>query len=78
VQDAPDAVALPAVRGQITFENVSFSYDGAVAVLHDVALAIHPGEILALVGPSGAGKSTVFNLIPASTIRPAGHQHRRA
>ncbi len=64
VQDAPGAVALPAVRGQITFENVSFSYDGAVAVLHNVSLDIHPGEILALVGPSGAGKSTIFNLIP--------------
>ncbi|MGB8644250.1 MAG: ABC transporter ATP-binding protein [Anaerolineae bacterium] len=64
VQDAPDAGVLPAVRGQITFEDVSFSYDGAVAVLHEVSLEIHPGEILALVGPSGAGKSTVFNLIP--------------
>ncbi len=64
VQDAPDAIELPAVRGQITFENVSFSYDGAAPVLQNVSLEINAGEILALVGPSGAGKSTIFNLIP--------------
>jgi ATP-binding cassette, subfamily B, bacterial MsbA len=82
VQNVPGAVTLPAVRGQITFENVSFSYDSAVAVLHNVSLDIHPGEILALVGPSGAGKSTLFNLIPrfydptGGTIRVDGHDLR--
>ncbi len=64
VQDLPEAVDLPAVRGQIAFENVSFSYDGEARVLKDVSLEVRAGEILALVGPSGAGKSTVFNLIP--------------
>ncbi len=64
VQDRPGAHSLPAVRGQITFENVSFSYDGEAPVLQNVSLEIKAGEILALVGPSGAGKSTIFNLIP--------------
>ena len=64
IQDSPDAVALPPVRGQLSFENVSFRYNPETPVLKDVSLEIPPGEILALVGPSGAGKSTLFNLIP--------------
>jgi ATP-binding cassette, subfamily B, bacterial MsbA len=63
VTDSPDATRLPAVRGEISFENVSFGYDPENPVLQDVNLEIRPGEILALVGPSGAGKSTIFNLI---------------
>jgi subfamily B ATP-binding cassette protein MsbA len=55
---------MPAARGHIQFENVSFTYDGEAHVLHNVSLDIKAGEILALVGPSGAGKSTIFNLIP--------------
>ncbi|HEU5226657.1 MAG TPA: ABC transporter ATP-binding protein, partial [Ktedonobacteraceae bacterium] len=79
VQDAPDAIDLPAVQGEIEFEHVCFSYDGKVTVLKDISLKIRAGEILALVGPSGAGKSTIFNLIPrfynptAGTIRLDGH-----
>ena len=64
VEDAPNAVELPPVRGQIRFDEVSFSYDGETPVLHEISLDVHAGEILALVGPSGAGKSTIFNLIP--------------
>ena len=64
VQDAPDAITLPASEGHITFQNVSFSYENDVPVIQDISLDIQPGEILALVGPSGAGKSTIFNLIP--------------
>jgi ATP-binding cassette, subfamily B, bacterial MsbA len=64
VQDAPGAVALPASKGRITFEDVSFSYEAGVPVIRDVGLDIPAGEILALVGPSGAGKSTILNLIP--------------
>jgi subfamily B ATP-binding cassette protein MsbA len=64
VQDIPAAIELPAVRGKISFEEVSFTYDGQAPVLQDVSLEVKAGEILALVGPSGAGKSTIFNLIP--------------
>ncbi len=64
VADAPNAGTLPAVKGGIAFDQVSFGYETDVAVINDVSLDIAPGEIVALVGPSGAGKSTLFNLIP--------------
>ena len=64
IQDTPGAHTLTAVRGQLTFANVDFSYDGKTPVLQNIDLTIKAGEILALVGPSGAGKSTLFNLIP--------------
>jgi subfamily B ATP-binding cassette protein MsbA len=64
IRDAPDAHALPPVKGRLTFDHVSFSYPGTDRVLRDIKLEIQPGEVLALVGPSGAGKSTLFNLIP--------------
>jgi subfamily B ATP-binding cassette protein MsbA len=65
IADTPGAITLPAVKGSITFEKVSFAYDVAEEhVLHDIDLEVKPGEVLALVGPSGAGKSTMFNLIP--------------
>jgi len=64
IQDRPGAHTLTAVRGQLTFADVDFSYDGKTPVLQNIDLTIKAGEILALVGPSGAGKSTLFNLIP--------------
>ncbi len=82
IVDGPNAVTLPAARGQIRFEDVSFTYDGEAPVLQSVSLDIQAGEILALVGPSGAGKSTIFNLIPRfydpteGSIRLDGHDLR--
>jgi subfamily B ATP-binding cassette protein MsbA len=64
VQDIADAQTLPRIAGKVSFEQVSFSYDGRQTVLEDISLDIQAGEILALVGHSGAGKSTTFNLIP--------------
>jgi ATP-binding cassette subfamily B protein len=63
VLEAPDAVELPEIRGQIRFEHVSFGYDPAVPVLHDVDLTITPGETVAFVGATGAGKSTMAKLV---------------
>jgi ATP-binding cassette, subfamily B, bacterial MsbA len=63
VQDAPKAKSLSTVRGQMTFEEVSFQYN-ETPVLQNISMDIRAGEILALVGPSGAGKSTILNLIP--------------
>jgi len=58
-------VALPAPRGAIAFEAVTFFYPSrpAVAALDRFSLAVEPGEVVALVGPSGAGKTTVFQLL---------------
>jgi ATP-binding cassette subfamily B protein len=56
-------VALPPIEGRISFEHVSFGYDPAVLVLHDVNLDIAPGESVAFVGPTGAGKSTMAKLV---------------
>ncbi len=64
IKDAPDAETLGAVRGDIEYRDVSFSYDGKVPVLENVFLHIHPGECLAVVGPSGGGKTTLCQLIP--------------
>ena len=55
--------SLPAIRGEVTFDHVTFSYDGQVKVLDDVSFRIREGETIALVGPTGAGKSTIVNLI---------------
>lgn len=63
ISDPPDAIAAKTLRGNITFENVSFSYDGGSQVLKDVSFSIPAGQRVALVGASGAGKSTIANLI---------------
>ena len=64
LQDAPDAVPLEHVRGEIDVEHVGFAYDGDLEVLDDVSLQVKPGETIAIVGPSGGGKSTLCRLIP--------------
>jgi ABC-type multidrug transport system fused ATPase/permease subunit len=64
VADAPSAISLPPVSGEIRLETVSFRYrEDSPLVLQEIDLHIHPGETVALVGPTGAGKTTIANLV---------------
>ena len=61
--DAPDALPLTQVKGDVVFDDVSFGYDEGVPVLKHVSLHAQPGQVVALVGPTGAGKTTIVNLL---------------
>jgi ATP-binding cassette, subfamily B, bacterial len=63
VRDAPHPVRLEPVRGRVTFEHVTFAYDGLRQVLRGVSFDVAPGELIGLVGASGGGKTTIVNLI---------------
>ena len=63
IADRPGAIELPRVRGEIRFEDVTFSYGGEAQALDEVTLAVPPGQTLALVGATGAGKSTLAKLV---------------
>ena len=64
IQDSPNAKILTDVKGDIRFEDVSFSYNDGTQVLDHVDLHIAPGETVSLVGSSGGGKTTMCHLIP--------------
>ena len=65
IDDAPDAVELKKVNGNIRFDNVSFAYDEKEkSVLHEINLDVQAGETIAFVGMSGGGKSSLVSLIP--------------
>ena len=65
IKEKPDAVELKDIKGEITFDNVSFRYkDGIEEVLSGISFNVTPGRYVALVGPSGAGKTTLCSLIP--------------
>ena len=83
ISDAPDAKDIGIVKGDVTFDHVSFKYnDDGTEVLSDIDLDVKAGENIALVGPSGGGKTTLCNLIPrfydttAGTIRIDGKDIR--
>jgi ATP-binding cassette subfamily B protein len=63
VDNAPEAARLKNFRGQVTFENVQFSYVPGTPIIKNMSLEARPGETTALVGPTGAGKTTLVNLL---------------
>lgn len=63
VSDVPNAKPLPAVQGNVKFNNVTFAYDPGMNILENLSFDVKAGESIALVGPTGAGKTTVVNLI---------------
>jgi ATP-binding cassette, subfamily B, multidrug efflux pump len=63
IVDAPDAIEMPTIKGNIDYNNVSFSYLEGKEVIHDVGLHIQSGETIAFVGSTGAGKSTMVALV---------------
>lgn len=76
------ARALPAIRGTVQFQRVTFGYEPGRPVLHDLTLEAQPGQTIAIVGPTGAGKSTLINLVPRffdpweGCVRVDGHDVR--
>ncbi|MEE3380624.1 MAG: lipid A export permease/ATP-binding protein MsbA [Succiniclasticum sp.] len=64
VTDMPGAKPLPPVKGAVSFEHVSFSYNPGEEIIHDLSLSVQPGQVIGVVGPSGAGKSTIASLLP--------------
>jgi ATP-binding cassette subfamily B protein len=83
IRDAAEPVRLEPVHGRVTFEHVTFGYDGVRQVLRGVSFEVAPGELIGLVGPSGGGKTTIVNLIArfydvsGGTIRIDGVDLRR-
>ncbi len=83
IMDAPDAIELPAVGGQVTLDHVSFRYKEDEPVLQNVSLVAEPGQTVAIVGPTGSGKTTLVNLLARNydvdegAIRVDGHDIRQ-
>ncbi|MGQ9621564.1 MAG: ABC transporter ATP-binding protein, partial [Bacteroidales bacterium] len=63
LRDSPDAIHMPAIKGHIKFEHVTFGYDPYQPVIKDVSFEIKPGELVGIVGKSGSGKTTLVSLI---------------
>lgn len=63
VTNKENAFELPPIKGDVTFDKVSFSYDESAEILHELSFDVKAGESVALVGPTGAGKTTIVNLI---------------
>ncbi|WP_411288985.1 ABC transporter ATP-binding protein [Phenylobacterium sp.] len=62
IRDKPDAVALATLEPTVEFRHVTFGYDPARPVLHDVSFKVRPREVVALVGPTGSGKTSIISL----------------
>jgi ATP-binding cassette subfamily B protein len=70
--DAPGSRNIAPLGGRVVMQNVSFAYDPARPVLHDINLVAEPGQTVALVGPTGSGKSTILSLIAKVHLPTAG------
>ena len=64
ITDGPTAIELPKIKGNVTFEDVSFAYNHGCPILKNVTFSVRAGQKVALVGQSGSGKTTIVNLIP--------------
>jgi ATP-binding cassette subfamily B protein len=64
IQSPPDAAPLPALRGHVRFDDVSFAYRGSKRALRHVSFEAQPNQVIALIGPTGSGKTSLINLIP--------------
>ncbi|OGN89688.1 MAG: hypothetical protein A2158_01430 [Chloroflexi bacterium RBG_13_46_14] len=63
IEDKPDALPIPPIKGDVTFEDVRFSYIPGIPVLRNINLHVSPGQNIALVGQTGSGKTTITALI---------------
>lgn len=63
VEDKPDAIELPSIRGEVVFDDVTFGYNPENSVLRNISIHARPGEAIALVGPTGAGKTSIISLL---------------
>jgi ATP-binding cassette subfamily B protein len=63
VKDIEDAVEMPAIKGEVEFKDVTFSYEDDVKILNGINFKAKVGDTIAIVGPTGAGKTTIINLI---------------
>ena len=61
--DAPKALSVSEVHGQVDFQHVKFGYDEGRTIIHDLTISARPGTLTAIVGPTGAGKTTIINLL---------------
>lgn len=64
IYDKPNAQVMPAIKGHVQFNDVTFGYKEGEYALEHISLEAKPGQMVALVGPSGSGKSTIANLLP--------------
>ncbi|GED54163.1 MULTISPECIES: ABC transporter ATP-binding protein [Brevibacillus] len=64
VADAPDAIEVANLKGDIRYNGVTFGYEEGRSILRNIDLSIRAGETVAFVGPSGAGKTTICSLLP--------------
>lgn len=80
--DAPQALELTDVGGDVQMEHIRFGYDPDKTIIHDLSLHAKPGSLVAIVGPTGAGKTTIINLLmrfydpQSGWIRMDGHDSR--